>query len=277
MVGKRAFQRTVKLLFLICFAVIVIFPFYWALSSSFKPGSDILSDQFVIFPKRFTLLNYLNVFNKEQAPFGLFFLNSFVISIGATVITLLTSVSSGYVFSKFSFPLKNLLFATVLATMMMPIQVYVIPLFMTVKNLGMINTLPGMGLPWIIMSTGIFFLRQNIDQIPNELLDAARIDGCSEYRILWQVITPLAKSAIVAISIISFNVVWNSFFWPLVVAQDSSVYTVNLGLTYFQRQYTIEYGVNMAAAFLSALPPLIIFLVLRRQILENIALSGLKL
>ena len=277
MVGRRVFQRIVKLMFLICFALIVIFPFYWALSSSFKPEADILSDQFVLFPRRLTVSNYFNVFNKEQAPFGLFFLNSFAISIGATLITLLTSVSSGYVFAKFNFPLKNLLFATVLATMMMPVQVYVIPLFMTVKNLGMINTLSGMGLPWIIMSTGIFFLRQNIDQIPNELLDAARIDGCSEYRILVRLVTPLAKSAIVAISIISFNVVWNAFFWPLVVAQDSSVYTVNLGLTYFQRQYTIEYGVNMAAAFLSALPPLVIFLVLRRQILENIALSGLKL
>jgi len=131
--------------------------------------------------------------------------------------------------------------------------------------------------PWIIMSTGIFFLRQNIDMIPDELLDAARIDGCSEYTILMRIILPLSRSAIVAIAIISFNAVWNEFFWPLVVAQDSSVYTVNLGLTYFQRQYTIQYGVNMAAAFLSACPPLLIFLFLRKHILENITLSGLKL
>jgi len=274
---NRVFMKTLYWLFLISFAVIVIFPFYWALSSSFKPEYDILSDRFTLFPHRLTFNNYINVFNKEQVPFGLFFLNSFIVSISATVLMLLTAVNSGYIFSKFKFPLKNVLFAIILATMMMPIQVYVIPLFMTVKHLGMINSLAGMALPWIIMSTGVFFLRQNIEQIPDELIDAARIDGCSEYRILIRLITPLSKSAIVAISIISFNAVWNAFFWPLVIAQDASVYTVNLGLTYFQRQYTIEYGVNMAAAFLSAMPPLVIFFILRKQILENIALSGLKL
>jgi ABC-type glycerol-3-phosphate transport system permease component len=275
--GRQAALRSVKWLLVAAFVAVIIFPFYWALSSSFKPAEEILSDRFTMFPRQFTLSNYREVFNKPQAPFGLFFLNSFLVSIVATAITLLTSVSSGYVFSKFRFPLSNVLFATVLATMMMPIQVYVIPLFLTVKNLRLINSIPGMIFPWIIMSTGIFFLRQNIDQIPDELLDAARIDGCSEYAILSRVIFPLSKSAIVAIAIISFNAVWNEFFWPLVVAQDTSVYTVNLGLTYFQRQYTIQYGVNMAAAFLSACPPLAIFLVLRKHILENIALSGLKL
>jgi multiple sugar transport system permease protein len=275
--GSTAALRTTKWLFILVFVVVIIFPFYWALSSSFKPAREILSDRFTLFPRQFTLLNYREVFNKPQAPFGLFFLNSFLISLVATVFTLLTSVSSGYVFSKFRFPLRNVLFAAVLATMMMPIQVYVIPLFLTVKNLGLINTIPGMVFPWIIMSTGIFFLRQNIDQIPDELLDAARIDGCSEYAILGRLIFPLSKSAIVAVSIISFNAVWNEFFWPLVVAQDTRVYTVNLGLTYFQRQYTIQYGVNMAAALLSACPPLVMFLVLRKHILENIALSGLKL
>ena len=274
---RRLCGQVLKWLVILGLATLIIFPFYWALSSSFKPAHEMLSDRFTFFSKQFTLENYQQVFNKKQAPFGLFFLNSFIISLLATAATLVTSVSSGYVFSKFRFPLRNVLFATVLVTMMMPIQVYVIPLFLTVKNLGMINSLAGMIFPWVIMSTGIFFLRQNIDQIPDELLDAARIDGCAEYTILYRVVLPLAKSAIVAIAIISFNAVWNEFFWPLVVAQDTSVYTVNLGLTYFQRQYTIQYGVNMAAAFLSACPPLVIFLVLRKHILENIALSGLKL
>lgn len=273
-IRNQAFYAMVWVL-LVVLAAIIIFPFFWALSSSFKIKQDIIGEGFSLLPRRWTIQNYVDVF--VRAPFLTFFWNSIVVSFAATAFALLTSVSAGYVFAKFSFPAKNFCFLLILVTLMMPIQVYVIPIFLTMKVVGIINTLAVLVLPWIIMSSGIFFLRQNIEQIPDELVDAARIDGCSEYRVLYMLITPLVKSAIVAIGIISFRVVWNAFFWPLIVINDVELFTVNLGMMYFQRQFTIEYAINMAAALISSVPPLAIFIVFRRQILENISLGGLKL
>jgi len=271
--GKDIIFSVLRWIALFIIALVVIFPFFWALISSLKPTFEIIKGVSLL-PHHPTLANYVAVF--KQAPFQRFFFNSFVVSTVATLFAVITSVSSGFVFAKHRFPLKNLLFIVILATIMIPIQVYIIPLYLIMKQFGFINSVIGLIIPWIIMSTGIFFLRQNIAMIPNELLDAARIDGCSEFRILWQIIIPLSRSPMMAVAIISFTVVWNDFFWPLIIVNEQNLYTVNLGLTYFQRQYTIEYGTNMAAALLSSLPPLIIFLFLRRQILENITLGGLK-
>jgi len=265
---KRSGFALMVFLLLVILAVVTIFPFFWALSSSFKIKQDIIGAGFSLLPRRWTLDNYRDVF--IRAPFMTFFLNSILVSTVATVFALITSISAGYVFAKFKFPTKNFWFILILGTLMMPIQVYVIPIFLTMKVVGLINTLPVLIIPWIIMSSGIFFLRQNIEQIPDELIDAARIDGCSEYRVLVWLITPLVKAAAVAIGIISFRAVWNAI-------NDVEKFTVNLGMMYFQRQFTIEYAINMAAALISSVPPLAMFVVFRRQILENISLGGLKL
>jgi len=270
-------QRTSEIVIwalLIVIALLEVFPIYWAVMSSFKPESEILAQSYTPYPVHPTLMQYVKIF--QQQPFGRFIFNTFVVSAGATLLALITSATSGYIFAKFHFPLRNFLFLIVLGTIMIPIQVYAIPLFLFVQKLGLINTLPGIMIPGIIMSTGIFFMKQNMEMIPNELIDAARIDGCSEYRIFLTVIVPLSRAPIIAISIISFTVMWNDLFWPLMIAQTRENYTANLGLMLFQRVYITDYGAQMAGAVVVLLVPLLLFLFLRRYILEGFALSGLK-
>jgi multiple sugar transport system permease protein len=273
MVKKRIFE-IISWILLIGFAIFAIFPVYWALISSLKPEEEILRNAYSPFPKHPSLEQYVKLF-KDQ-PFARFLLNSIIVSFVATIFALITSSTSGYVFAKFTFPFKKLLFIIVLGTIMIPIQVYAISLYLFVKDIGLINTLAGIIIPGIIMSMGIFFMKQNIEMIPDELIEAARIDGASELKIFLRIIVPLSRSPMIAISIISFTIMWNEFFWPLIIATSKDIYTSNLGLMLFQRVYVTDYGAQMAGAFVVLFPPLLIFIFLRRYILEGIALSGIK-
>ncbi|MEQ9716410.1 MAG: carbohydrate ABC transporter permease [Candidatus Asgardarchaeum sp.] len=271
---KSKISEIIIWILLICFAVFAVLPVYWAFVLSFKSDKEILIQSHYPFPKNPTLEQYFKLFKKQ--PFARFLLNSFIVSFVATCFALLTSTTGGYIFAKFNFPLKNVLFIIILATIMIPIQVYAIPLYLMIRNIGLINTLSGIIVPGIIMSTGIFFMKQNIEMIPEELIEAARIDGASELKIFLRIIVPLSRSPMIAISIISFTIVWNDFFWPLVVTSSKEIYTANLGLSLFSRQYVTDYGAQMAGSIVCLLPPLIIFIFLRKYILESIALSGLK-
>ena len=259
---------------LIVFAVLAVFPIYWAFMSSFKPEAEIIKRSYALFPLKPSLEHYIKLFTEQ--PFGRFLFNSFTVAFVSTCFALLTSTTSGYVFAKFKFPLKDILFAIILATIMIPTQVYAIPLFLLIKDIGLYNTITGLIIPWTIMSTGIFFMKQNIEMIPDELVEAARIDGASELKIFMSIIVPLSRSPMIAISIISFTVVWNEFFWPLIVATSKHNYTANLGLMLFQRMYVTDYGAQMAGACVVCSIPLILFVFLRRYILEGIAMSGIK-
>ena len=271
---KRKIFEIITWVLLIGFAIFAIFPVYWALISSLKPEEEIVRNSYSPFPNNPSLEQYVKLF-KDQ-PFARFLLNSFIVSFVATAFALITSTTSGYIFAKFTFPFKNVLFMIVLATIMIPIQVYAIPLYLFVRNIGLINSLAGIIVPGIIMSMGIFFMKQNIEMIPDELIEAARIDGASELKIFMRIIVPLSRSPMIAISIISFTVMWNRFFWPLIVATSKDIYTSNLGLMLFQRVYATDYGAQMAGAFVVLFPPLLIFVFLRKYILEGIALSGIK-
>lgn len=262
-------------LVLILGAVVMLLPFVWMFSTSVKPSAEILSWPPQLVPRHVTVENYVTVF--RTAPFHLFFLNSVLMASVSTVSILITSTLAGFVFGKYNFPGRNLLFIVILATAMVPFETYMIPLYIQMKNLRLVNTFPALVAPYLIMSYGIFFMRQNvIAAIPDELLDAGRIDGASEWRLYGQVVAPLLKGAIGALGIFAFMQTWAAFIWPLIITSSRQLWTMELGLGMFQYRYTVDLGPINAGSMLSVLPVLIVFAILRRNIVRGIALTGMK-
>jgi len=256
-------------------AVLMVLPILWMMATAFKPPAEIALWPPVILPQAPTLENFTGIF--EDAPFGRFFLNSMGLSLVSTATVALTSLVAGAVFAKYRFPGRTILFMVILATAIVPFESYMIPLYLQLVSLKWINTYQGIVLPTLFMSFGIFLLRQHIaSAIPSELLEAARVDGASEWWILARVIAPLAVPALSAIGIFAFIQAWGAFIWPLMVANKQSLFNLELGLTAFQFRFSTDYGKLMAGSVISTLPMLIVFLILRRQIIDSVALSGMK-
>lgn len=268
-------SRIILHLCLLVTSVIMVMPFIWLVFTSFKEKADIISVTPTLLPRLWTLSNYIKL--PEVAPFLRFFFNSFFISLISTLFIIIGCPMAGYIFAKYKFRGQTFLFLLIMATILVPLQTYMIPLYLIIKSFGWINTYQGMIFPLIIMSSGIFFLRQNILTIPDELIDASRMDGCSEFGIFWRIIFPLSFSATAAIAIVNWVFTWSQvFIWYLVVANSEKLFTMELGLMYFQRHYITDYGGIMAACVITVLPILIFFLIFRRRIIEGVSLTGLK-
>ncbi|HUV06445.1 MAG TPA: carbohydrate ABC transporter permease [Spirochaetia bacterium] len=251
-----------------------IFPFIWLLLSSFKHNRDIITQTPTLFPVTWTLENYSLL--SKAAPFLRFFLNSVIVSGVSTLFILAGCSSMGYIFAKYNFRGMNFFFMMIIATILIPMYTYFIPMYLTIRALGWVNTYAGLIYPLIIMSSGIFFLRQTISMIPNDLIDSSRIDGSSEFQVYWHVIIPLSQSALAAIAIVNWVFTWSRFLWPLIVASSERLFTMEIGLAYFRRHFIVEYGGTMAACVVTLLPVLIVFLVFRTRIIEGIAFTGMK-
>ncbi len=260
--------------FLLSTSLLVVMPLVWAVFTSFKQPQDIITQAPTLLPTRWTLENYLKL--PRVAPFFRFFLNSIVVSAVSTLFIAVSCTAAGYIFAKYEFRFKKVLFFTVIATILIPLQTYIVPLFLTIRALGWVNTYAGLIYPTVIMSSGIFFMRQNILGIPDELIDAARVDGSSEFTILWKIIFPLSTAPVAAICIINWVFTWSLFIWPLVVASSSEMFTMELGLMYFMKEFIVDYGGIMAATTLTILPVLVVFLVFRTRIIEGVATTGMK-
>jgi multiple sugar transport system permease protein len=256
------------------FAIMVITPFLWVLMTALKTPADISVWPPKFLPKQVTLENFSKILVKEN--FLRYMLNSLIVSLGSMGSILLTSSLAGFIFAKYKFPYKGLLFTLILATAIIPLQVYMIPLFIIVFKAKMMNTYAAMIFPMTIMTFGVFFMRQNIMAIPDELLDSARIDGANEFWIYVRVILSLSKSALMALGIFAFSEAWANFIWPLVVVTTKEKYTTELGLAVYQRQFYIEYGAISAGAVITIIPMVIVFFFLRRNILQGVATSGMK-
>ncbi len=267
--------RIVKHSLLIFGCVIMVLPFIWMFSTAFKLPTEVLEYPPRFIPKHWTIENFVTVF--ERAPFVKFFINSLVMSLICTATVLITSTVAGYVFAKFEFPLKDFFFLLTLATSMIPLEVYMVPLYLSMIKLKQVNTFFALCAPYLIMSYGIFFMRQNVTAtIPDELLDAARIDGAGEYRIFGQVVLPLLGGSCGALAILAFQAAWGAFIWPLIVTSDRSLWTMELGLCMFQYKFTVDLGPLNAGSVLSITPVIIFFLLLRRKIMGSLSLSGMK-
>jgi multiple sugar transport system permease protein len=256
-------------------AVFMILPMLWMLSTSFKPPPEIPLWPPHLIPRLPTLANYTGIF--AAAPFGRFFLNSALMSLVATASVMVTSLLAGAVFGKYRFPGRSLLFMAIISTAIVPFESYMIPLYIQLIPIGWINTYQGIVLPFLIMSFGIFLVRQHVmSAIPTELLEAARVDGATEWWILTRVITPLAGTALAAVGIFGFIQMWGAFIWPLLIANNQLLFNMEVGLTAFQFRFSSDYGKLMAGSVISVIPMLVIFLVFRRRIIESVALTGLK-
>ena len=271
---KIKWQRVFLNAFLLIGGLVMIVPLIWGVLTSFKPGPEIVTETPAIFPKTWTIEHYTKL--PEIAPFTRFFANSIVVSSVSTIFVIVGSTIAGYVFAKYRFRGRNFLLLLVIATILIPMESYVIPLYLTINTLKWVNKFPGLIYPTIIMSTGIFFLRQSIITIPDELIDAARIDGSSEFGVVRHVIFPNSIPAIAAVAIVNWVFTWSLFLWPLIVASSDKLFTMEVGLMYFQREYIIDYGGTMSATVITMLPVMLFFLVFRRKIIDGIATTGMK-
>ena len=260
---------------LIAGGLVMIFPLFWLVSTSFRPLTELNLVPPPLLPIKWTVNNYVTVFNK--APMMLYFWNSLMFATVSTLFIVLTSTVAGYIFGKFRFPGNNLLFVLVLATAIVPFEIYMVPLFLQMNALKLVNTGVGLILPYLVLSYGIFFMRQNtITSVPDELLDAARIDGMSESGIMLRLIPRLLAPAISALAILAFIQAWTAFIWPLLILNEPKFFPMELGLSQFANNFSVNFGVTSAAAVVAMLPTLIVFLILRRRIVDGITLTGLK-
>ena len=271
---KTLLEQVGLYLFLGITSFMMVAPFLWVFLTSFKRSAEIVTETPRLLPLVWTLENYLKL--PKVAPFIRFFLNSILVSGVSTFFIAFGSAACGYVFAKYRFRGRDFLFFLIISTILIPLQTYIVPLYLLTWKLGWINTYQGLIFPLIIMSSGIFFLRQNILSIPDELIDAARVDGASEWRVFLSVILPLSLSPIAAISIVNWVYTWSLFIWPLIVANSTEKFTMELGLMYFQREYAVDYGGIMAACVITLLPVLVVFLIFRTRIIEGVAFTGMK-
>jgi len=267
--------RIITWTILILLSVIMVLPFLWMISTSFKPPTEVIAWPPNMIPSNPTLENYGKL--RTAAPFVRFFANSIIMSTISTIGIVLTSTLAGYIFSKYRFPGRNLLFGIILLTAMVPLEVYILPLFMTMVDLKWLNTYQGMVAPYVIMSFGIFFMRQNIGHgIPDELLEAARMDGASDWRVFSTMVLPLSKSAIGALAILAFQQAWAAFIWPLLVTRKVEMYNMELGLGFFQNAFTVDFGPISAASVFAFMPVLLVYFIFRKQIQRGVTLGAVK-
>jgi multiple sugar transport system permease protein len=253
-------------------ALLFLFPFFWMVSNAVRSNAEVLAIPVRILPNVFEWHNFAAAWT--QLPFGRFFLNSLIVSISVTVITVVVSCLSGYAFARLKFPGRDALLMGYLATLMVPGIMLIIPLFLIVNNLGMVNTFQGVILPVAFGTFGSFLLRQFFMSIPTELEEAARIDGASRLRILISIIVPLSMPAIGLLSLFTFIGQWNNFLWPLIVMTGADNATLPVGLTLFQTQQGTAWNYIMAGATLSMLPGIILAILLQKLIYNSIALNA---
>lgn len=257
---------------LVC--AVFLIPFLWMLSASLRTQGDLLANPTTVWPQQFTWDNYLNVW--QRIPFGRQLLNTVVYAGTVTLVSVIFDSMAGYAFARFEFRGRGVLFVVVLVTLMLPIQVTLIPIFQLLSDLGWINTLPGLIVPRLADAFGIFFMRQFFLSLPRDLEDAGRLDGASELRIWARIMMPLAWPAVLTLGLFNLLYNWNDLLWPLVVTTDERMRTLPAGLALFKGQHSAEYGLLMAGAMLALLPMVVAFVLVQRRFVEGIATTGLK-
>ena len=269
---KRTFPISASLqaLALTCFGSIAVLPFlYMALVSLTQ--KEILDLSFN--PATFDFINYVRVFRNFNILAN--FRNSLIVTGSACFFNALISSMAAYGFAKKRFAGRDQLFMVYLATLMIPAQVTLIPVFIIIRKMGLMNTYPALVFP-ILNAFGVFLVRQFMVNVPDELLEASKIDGCSEVRVFFQIVLPLVKPVLISLTIFTFITSWNDFLWPLVIASKPNMKTLTLAIAALKGSYSTNYGLVMAGSTLTFLPPFLLYIVLQKQFIAGIALSGIK-
>jgi multiple sugar transport system permease protein len=254
-------------------ALAMFFPFLWTIITSISPGVGLTVTPALI-PENPSLEAYARLF--AERPFGRVILNSLGLAAATTVVQLITSTTAGYAFSRLPFKGRGIVFAIYLATMMIPLQVLIVPLFVELKTFGLLNTYLGALLPTFASAFGIFLIRQAINQVPRELDEAATLDGAGHFRIFFSVVIPNIRPALATLTVFAFMGSWNSFLWPLVVLRKPELQTLPIALAGLQGQYTTEWDIIMAGSVVSILPMLALYIFAQKYVIQGVASSGIK-
>ena len=277
MVGNKVQIRLwqVAINAVLLFAVfLLIIPYAYMISASFKEGSEIFSIPIELLPRSLYMGNYDLLFTETN--FVRWFLNSVFIGLSRMTLAIVVSIMAGYAFAKFDFRFKNALFLLVIATLTLPIYVLIVPLYDMMVTLGWTDRYVAPILPFAAQAIGVFLARQYLLSVPDEILDAARVDGATEWGIFWRVVLPLSRPVMAVLGILFFTAAWNDFVWPLVVMTEDSKFPVALGLPTLLGPYSQEYGAVMAGSFLSTLPIIIVFLIAQRRFVEALTAGAVK-
>ena len=276
MLPRRRISLGQVLIYVIAIVIglVMLTPFLWMLPASLKLNRDVFTFPIQWIPAEPRWQNYVDIWTK--IPLALFVWNTAKITIAVTILQLLTSSFAAYAFAKLRFPGRDALFLGYIATIAMPWQVYMVPQFLLMRELGLHNTHMALILLQAFTAFGVFLMRQFYQSIPDELCEAARIDGMNEYQIWWRIMLPLSKPALSTLTIFTFVSTWNDFLGPLIYLTKTELKTIQIGLRMFISQYSAEYGLIMAASVVALIPVLVVFLALQRFFVEGIATSGLK-
>ncbi|MBN9183878.1 carbohydrate ABC transporter permease [Microbacterium sp.] len=254
-------------------ALIMVFPFIWTIVTSITPGATLTTTPRLI-PENPSLSPYLELFSR--VPFGRVILNSLLIAVVSTLLQLVTSAMAAYVFARMPFRGRGAIFVLYLATMMIPFQVLIVPLFAEMKTLGLINTYLGAILPTIASAFGVFLLRQAMSTVPYDLDQAATLDGAGHFRIFFQIMLPLVRPALATLAVFAFLNTWNSFLWPLIILRDPLMQTLPVALSSLQGQYSTQWDVLMAGSVVSIIPMFALYVFAQKYIVQGVAGTGLK-
>jgi len=265
-----------------------VYPFLWMVSTAFKPEAEIFSNPLSLFSANFSFDNFRAAL--ETIPFMRYFMNSMILAVGGVITNVFFGALAGYSFAKLKFKGRKASFSLLLSSMMIPGVVTMIPQFLVLKNFplaggnnilgqggqGFINSYAAILLPGAVGAFAVFFMKQFFETLPDDLAEAARVDGSSEFRIFWQIYLPLIKPAAITLGIMTFQSGWNSFMWPMIVLNSKEMMTIQVGLATFQYQYNTKYGPLMAGTVLATLPVLLLFIFAQKYYVQGIALSGSK-
>ncbi|TYR73442.1 carbohydrate ABC transporter permease [Rossellomorea vietnamensis] len=271
---RDALSKTFIYFTLILGSLLMLLPFIWMISTSLKSSGEVMTMPPVWIPGEFKWENYAAAW--AMAPFAQYTVNSIIVTVLTTIGELITTILAAYAFSRINFYGRDIVFAVLLGTMMVPGEVLLIPNFVTLSNLGWIDQYEALIVPWLASIFAIFLLRQFFLGIPQELSYAAKIDGCSNFRFLWMIMVPLAKPALITIALLKAIGSWNAFLWPLIVTQSKEMRTLPVGLTSFSTEAGTVYELLMAASTMIILPMIVLYLILQKYIIEGVARSGIK-
>jgi multiple sugar transport system permease protein len=254
--------------------IIAVFPFFWMICTSFKTSGEAMQIPPTILPEHFTTKAYSTIMS--ALPFAKVYLNTIISTAVTTVAQVILCSMAGYVFARIKFPFRNAIFILVLSVLMVPGQIFLIPQYMIIMHLGLLDTIPALFLPNLFSAFGTFLMRQFFMSMPKELEEAAIIDGAGRNRIFWTIMFPLAKPGLISLAIFTVRFAWNDFMWPLIVNTSMDKMTLGPALSTLEGQYRTEYPMQMAGAVMAVIPLVIFFFIFQKQFLEGVAHSGIK-
>lgn len=272
--GKAKLNHFFVHLILLAGVIVVVFPFLWMIFTSFKTNGEAMRIPPTVLPENWVTDAYTEIL--DALPFARVYLNTIISTVVTTLVQVAFCAMAAYAFARIEFPFRNAIFVLILSVLMVPGQIFLIPQYLIIQKLGLLDTIPALFLPNLFSAFGTFLLRQFFMSLPKELEEAALLDGCNRYQIFGKIMLPLVKPGIVSLVIFTAKFAWNDFMWPLIVNTTPSNMTLGPALSTLRGQYTTQYPMQMAGAVMAVIPLVVLFFIFQKQFIEGVAQSGIK-